>query len=418
MTPPRRLGDLTPPELATLLPELLLAGHLIDRAGMPHAISAFGLEGMRDIAIEEWMGASPVYTKRMQRALGFEGDSVEVIFKGMQLDVGAPPQFMDFRYVVHDHDRGEFHLDHCGALMDVEPMGDDFVVAMCHDIEDPTFDATAIATNVRAQVRPVHRPPRTPADRHPHCAWTVTIAADHDPLPIPAIAERMGRTHAARAPLTAIDPTEEGRTDYAGPLLDDLRFADWAPSALVRTAEEVCLQGHLLALSYQEALRARGADDDQVRSIARKQLAGIAGLTSERLRAALALPADLDGAAQVLLLHPALLPAAYVDVTVTLDDRLVLRLGRGDGATADGAWPSLIDADHTGPLDALLRGVDARLRADVLAADDDALVVEVVTDDEPAPEADEVALTRFSTGATFAFADRGTPVEIGLSPRG
>lgn len=414
MIHPRPLSGLTPPELAVLLPELLLAGHLIDRAGMPHAISAFGLEGMRDIAIEEWMGASPVYTKRMQRALGFEGDSVEVIFKGMQLDVGAPPQFMDFRYVVHDHDRGEFHLDHCGALMDVEPMGDDFVVAMCHDIEDPTFDATAIATNVRAQVRPVHRPPRTPADRHPHCAWTVTIAADHDPLPIPPIAGRMGATRAAQVELTPIDPAEPGLTDYAGPLLDDLRFADWAPSALVRTAEEVAVQCHLLSLSFAEAVRARAADEDAVRTIARKQLAGIAGLTAERLRAALDLPADLDGAAQVLLLHPVLLPAAYVDVTVALDDRLVLTLGRGDGATADGAWPSLIDADHLEPLDALLRGVDPHLRADVLDDGADALVVEVVTDDAPAREADEVALTRFSTGADFAFADRGTPVEIGL----
>ena len=74
-----------------LVPEYLLAGHLIDRAGMPHVIGAFGRDVMRDIAIEEWMGASPVYTQRMQRALGFEGDSVETIFKGMQIDVGAPP---------------------------------------------------------------------------------------------------------------------------------------------------------------------------------------------------------------------------------------------------------------------------------------------------------------------------------------
>ena len=53
-----------------------------------------------------------------------------------------------------------------------------------------------------------------------------------------------------------------------------------------------------------------------------------------------------------------------------------------------------------------------------VAADADALVVEVVTDDEPAPECSEVALTRFSTGADFAFADRGTPVHIGApAPR-
>ncbi|MDN5745822.1 MAG: hypothetical protein L0H31_11945, partial [Nocardioidaceae bacterium] len=93
----------------------------------------------------------------------------------LQLDIGAPPQFMDFRYTVHDRWHGEFRLDHCGALMDVEPMGPDYVRGMCHDIEDPTFDATAIATNPHAQVRPIHRPPRVPADRAPHCAWTVAI---------------------------------------------------------------------------------------------------------------------------------------------------------------------------------------------------------------------------------------------------
>ena len=130
---------------------------------------------MLQIAIEEWAGASPIYTRRMQKALQYSGDDVITIFKGLQFDIGAPPQFMDFRYTVHDRWHGEFHLDHCGALLDVEPMGDDYVQGMCHDIEDPTFDATAVATNPRAQVRPIHRPPRRPADRKPHCAWTVTI---------------------------------------------------------------------------------------------------------------------------------------------------------------------------------------------------------------------------------------------------
>ena len=89
--------------------------------------------------------------------------------------IGAPPQFMDFRYSLEDPWHGRFELAHCGALMDVEPMGPDYVRSMCHDIEDPTFDATALATNPYAQVRPIHRPPRVPADRHPVCAWTVII---------------------------------------------------------------------------------------------------------------------------------------------------------------------------------------------------------------------------------------------------
>jgi hypothetical protein len=54
---------------------------------------------------------------------------------------------MDFRLPVIDEHHGEFWLDHCGALMDVEPMGDEYVHTMCHTIEDPTFDATAMATS-------------------------------------------------------------------------------------------------------------------------------------------------------------------------------------------------------------------------------------------------------------------------------
>ncbi|MGZ8801710.1 MAG: hypothetical protein ACXWZL_03570, partial [Mycobacterium sp.] len=170
-----RYAALSREELATLVPELLLIGQLIDRSGMAWCISSFGREEMLQIAIEEWAGSSPLYTKRMQKALEYEGVDIITIFKGLQLDIGAPPQFMDFRYTVHDRWHGEFHLDHCGALLDVEPMGEDYVQGMCHDIEDPTFDATALATNRKTQVRPIHRPPRTPSDRHPHCAWTVII---------------------------------------------------------------------------------------------------------------------------------------------------------------------------------------------------------------------------------------------------
>ena len=165
---------------------------------MAWCISAFGREEMAQIAVEEWASSSPVYTRRMQRALGYAppvegGGDVVTIFKGLQLDIGAPPQFMDFRYTVHDPRHGEFHLDHCGALMDVEPMGPDYVRSMCHDIEDPTFDATAVASNPKAQVRPIHRPPRSAssiaADRRPHCAWTVIIDESHPEVaPIPALA--------------------------------------------------------------------------------------------------------------------------------------------------------------------------------------------------------------------------------------
>lgn len=412
MTSGPGLDRLSREQLARLVPEYLLAGHLIDRAGMPHLIGAFGRDGMRDIAIEEWMGASPVYTRRVQQALGFEGDSVETIFKGMQIDVGAPPQFMDFRFVVQDHDHGEFWLDHCGALMDVEPMGPDYVKAMCHDIEDPTFDATATASNPRAQVRPVHRPPRVPSDRSPHCAWTVTIADDHPAVPVPEQAKAMAVTRAATLELAPVDPDDPGRHDYSGPLLADLDFADWSASALRRITDEVCLQGHLLALAFRAAVAARTALPEDAVDFGRHQFTGVAGVAAERFRDALGLAPTLEGAATLLGLHPGLLPYGYVRCDVDLGDRLTVRIGRDTGAMADGAWPSLLDADHLGPLDAIVRVLDDRFRCQPVEDDDAGLVVEVVRGAEPAPESDDVLLTRFSTGAAFAFEDRGTPVEL------
>src|SRR5690349_7027742 len=324
-----RYASLSHDQLVTLVPELLLMGQMIDRSGMAWCISSFGREEMLQIAIEEWMASSPIYTKRMQRALNYEGVDVVTIFKGLQLDIGAPPQFMDFRYTVHDRWHGEFQLDHCGALLDVEPMGEDYVRGMCHDIEDPTFDATALATNRRAQVRPVHRPPRVPADRNPHCAWTVVIDESHPEVGFIPELEIVGRTRAAATELDPIDETEPGQADYSGPLLSDFDFGAFSHSALVRLADEVCLQMHLLNLSFVIAVGARaGADQALATEICTKQLIGVAGLAAERIHRALELPDGIGGAVEMLRLHPLLNPAAYVDAEFGPDTG---RLGRSPG---------------------------------------------------------------------------------------
>ncbi|MFE7799954.1 hypothetical protein [Nocardia sp. NPDC057440] len=432
--------------LAALLPELLLCGQLIDRSGLPHAIAAFGRDGMTAIAIEEWQLASPVYTRRMQRALGFVGDDVATIFKGLQLDIGAPPQFMDFRFRVEDRDHGEFWLDHCGALMDVEPMGEDFVVAMCHTIEDPTFDATALATNAHARIRPIHRPPRRPADRHPMCAWTVTIDPANAAPPAPRNAELVAASAAAGIELGAIDTDDEGRADYRGPLLSDLRFADFSKSALVRIADEVCLQHHLLTLGFMIAVRSRlGADAASASAadtasggacgvaavtgggnaaggpsegggamrLGRKHFTGIAGISSERIRAALGLGADPAALAEVLRLHPAWNPLPYTGVEITqTSDAVLLRIPHRSDAVADRAWPAMIDPDHLAPLDAMARGVNPRFVTRVVATDAHGWTVEMALAPQPFREATEVTLTRYSTGASFTFTDRGIPLPL------
>ena len=400
--PQSRYGALSRAELAVLVPELLLIGQLIDRSGMAWCIQSFGRSEMLQIAIEEWAGASPLYTRRMQRALGYSGDDIITIFKGLQLDIGAPPQFMDFRYTVHDRWHGEFHLDHCGALLDVEPMGPDYVQGMCHDIEDPTFDATAVATNARAQVRPIHRPPRLPADRQPHCAWTVIIDESYpEAQSIPAL-DIVARTRAAGWELAPIDPSEEGSADYSGPLLSDIDFGAFSHSALVRIADEVCLQMHLLNLSFGIAVRARAKDNTELAiSIRTKQLTGIAGVAAERIRRALKLPADIDGLTEVLRMHPLLNPAGYVIAEIA-DGRLHVH---ASPAYDDDAWISLCSPTSTGPLQAIATAVDAHIAVRVEGTDTD-WTAEFEQTDTATKVSPEVEVTKFSLGATFEFQPR------------
>jgi hypothetical protein len=396
-----RYTRLSRQELAVLVPELLLIGHMIDRSGMAWCIKEFGHEEMLQIAIEEWAGASPIYTKRMQRALNFEGDDVPTIFKGVQLDIGAPPQFMDFRYTVHDRWHGEFQLDHCGALLDVEPMGDKYVRGMCHDIEDPTFDATAAAVNPRAQMRPIHRPPRTPSDRHPHCAWTVIIDESYpEAVNIPAV-EVIRETNAATWELGPVDRSDEGQADYSGPLVSDLDFGGYSHSALVRMADEVCLQMHLLNLSFALAVRARAANLRLAVAINTQQLIGLAGLGAERIHRALDLPGGIEGALRVFELHPLLNPAGYV-VAETESGRLVVHRS---SAHDDGAWISLCSPESVQPLQAIATAVDPHIHVTISGTDTD-WTAELAESDTAAVELPEVMIAKVSKGSTFQFESR------------
>lgn len=397
-----RFASLSREQLAVLVPELLLIGQLIDRSGMGWCIKPFGHSGMLEIAIEEWMGASPVYTKRMQKALKFEGDDVVTIFKGMQLDVGAPPQFMDFRYTVHDRWHGEFHLDHCGALLDVEPMGDDYVRGMCHDIEDPTFDATAAATNRRTQIRPIHRPPRAPADRHPHCAWTVIIDESYPEIMDHPITDLIRRTRAARTELAPIDVDDGGQSDYSGELVSDVDFARFSHSALVRIADEICVQMHLLNLSFVIAVGKRAGTDIALASkICTNQLTGIAGIAAERIHRALGLPGGIGGAIRTLELHPMFNPAAYVTADFGPDSVEVHR----SAAHEDGAWVALAGPSSVRPLHAAVAAVDPHLDVEVTGSDAD-WTARVIETDAAAKELPEVSVVRVSGGSTFVFAPR------------
>ena len=406
MTTDSRYASLTRDQLATLVPELLLIGQLIDRSGMAWCISAFGREEMAQVAVEEWASSSPVYTRRMQQALGYApstpgGGDVVTIFKGLQLDIGAPPQFMDFRYTVHDPWHGEFHLDHCGALMDVEPMGPDYVRSMCHDIEDPTFDATAVASNPRAQVRPIHRPPRASADRaadrRPHCAWTVIIDESYPEVaPIPALSV-VAASRAATPPAGADRPGRRG----AGRLRRSARLRPGLHGVLAVRPGAHRRRGVPPDAPPQPGLpdrRARPRDLAGAGHRHRHQAAG-----RDRRRRGRADPPRPRHATSLdtLRLHPLLNPAAYVDASFSSSAVSV----SGGPADEDGGWITLCGPGSVRPLQAAVRAVDPHLDVEVTGTDT-AWTATVVRRAEPAPDFDEVAVTRISTGATFAFEPR------------
>lgn len=401
----RTLGELSRAELATVGREYMLFGHLLNRAALPQVHLQVGPEAREAVAIEEWMGASPVYTRRMQRALGFGGTGVETIFKGFQLDVGFPHQYMDVRYRLESADRGVFWLQSCGALLEVEQYGEGAVISMCHHIEDPTFDASAVATNPRARCRPVHRPPRLPAGRVPHCEWEVFVDPAADPIQEIAITQQVGRSRLASFAFPAVAADAGGGLDdYAGAFVPDLRLEHLSRGALLRACREFLVQNHLLVRSLMISVASR-AGEEMARRIGLAQWIGAASVGARRLHRALGTAGDgVDAIAATLALHPAFVPG-YSGVRVR-GDRIVLEdapaLAEGDAWS----WPALLAEGAHPALDATVQGVNPRARCVPTTPEGGERLAWriVVADDapeaEPPPEAMMVANT---TTAAFAF---------------
>lgn len=414
--PDFELSHLSRDALAILGREYMLSGQLQDRSAMPMVLGQLGVESRIGIAIDEWMSASPIYSARMQRALQFSGNDIGTLFKNLQLDIGFSHSYMHVGYRLETEKYGEFWLDCCGALMDVEPFGEDMVRGMCHDIEDPTFDATAAATNPLIKIRPIHRPPRQPADREPHCRWKVFIddAPDAKPFEMHPNLAVVGASKLADVPLVdpGVGPDPDGRPDYHDDFDPEFTLEDLSHRALVLTVQEFAVQCHVLCRSFLLTVAQR-LGDAEARTVADIQWTGIAGLTAERLRTAMHVEGDDAAAiAKLFQLHPSFHPRSYVDTAVTvLDERRVLVALRTSPAFAEGdrySWMAQLGPNPHPALDAIARVGNPKARAHPVGRGDHHLAWEVVIDPQadPAPESEPVALTRLSTGATAVNAPR------------
>lgn len=420
--PDLELADLSRAALGRLGREWLLHGHMQDRVGVPMVMDlGADRERTEQVAIEEWMAASPIYSVRMQEALRFGTGDVPAIAKNLQLDIGAPPEFMDFQVEVIDEHHGAFHLPHCGALLDVEPMGDDWVRGMCHTIEDPTFDATGAATNRKVRFRPNHRPPRVPADQQPHCSWRIDVDPANDELedhPNRAIVED---SLLGRLPVTALHDKASaepgGWADYSGDFETDFQLEDLSHAALQVVLDEVAIQSHLLMRGLLLSVSQRYGPE-AVADVGPRVLVGVGNLTAERLTSAMGITSDgtpeggAEALAKVLQVHPVLHPAAYVRRRVERRGATV-RLALLDAPIwhegDDHTWLAGLEApDEAGlrALDSLARPVEPRASFHVARpAADELFAYEATVDPDasPAAEQPEATLARFSGGSTFTF---------------
>jgi hypothetical protein len=50
----------------------------------------YGADAVKELAIQEWVGSSPIYGERLRQIMAIEGDGITAIFKVLQLDPGFP----------------------------------------------------------------------------------------------------------------------------------------------------------------------------------------------------------------------------------------------------------------------------------------------------------------------------------------
>jgi hypothetical protein len=413
------LSHLSRARLAQLGREYMAAAQFNSRTGYAALRINHGDAAYKQVAIDNWMAASPIYTRRMQRAMGFSGQSdVATIFKGLQLECGLSHQYFNAHFEVSAADSGRFWLQSCGPLLETEPRGEEAVKVMCHDIEDPTFDATAIATNPRARMRPVHRPPRLSADQAPHCEWRVFIDADAEPLHEPEVTKQLQQSVLARLAIArpAEDAHAPGMAYYSGAVHEQLHLEQLSHAALVVVCKELALQNHLLIKGLAmvvERLCGRAA----AQAVLEFQMIGSAWVMGERLSRWVGQDrGGIDAVIDVLSVHPLFQPMEYQAVAIRKADErsaiLELQPSPAQGDHQFLSWLSLLDMGFSDGLAALVQGVDRRARCQPIAAGAAQWKIEIAEDGEVAQEPLAVQIAKGTVLYQTRFEDRVQLLEV------
>jgi hypothetical protein len=322
------LAALSRAGLARLCREYQMLSMFHDRAWMPHVATVGGQPATVTMADGEWMGSSPIYTRRNLANVGATGDTVESIFKGIQLDIGGPDHFLDFRFEVISDDEGIFWTEFCGPhdhLRRLTANDPGTVQLMCHDMEDHTFDATFGATNPKARCEPIFRPPRPDEFTGHHCRWRLFIDHDADgALPENPSLAFLESTRAAGFQFGLADSAEPGGLDdYSGPLLEWFRLEEFSHAFLVRQAKEYAMDNHLLMRAAYWTASENWGDEFLIETLPQHRAAFAGGLAT-RLCDAMHIEGNgLEAIAKLLQVDPVHVPD-YSDVRIELRDEAIL----------------------------------------------------------------------------------------------
>lgn len=396
--------------------EYMLFAHLHDRGIMPLVGSRFGGKAITELALDEWMGASPIYNRRNRQQLAISGDGVSAILKTLQLDPGFPHQYMDVHYELVDESLGYFWLGLCGAFQDVLANSGGRaapIIQICHHMEDPTFDATVMAVNPRARCRPEHRPPLQIGHTGATCRWRVFIGDEPGAVDEREITRRVARSRAARFrfPEPRGEPAD-GLSDYAGPFRADFVLEDLDQPTLARQCKEFALDTHLLMrAAFLSIAEHRGPDVAQ--QLACEHWWAVAPVSVQRVRAALRIEGD-DMAAilKTLQVDPAF-PHDYVKMGFELLDARRGRVWIEDcEAFAPGepeAWLALLEDPEQPGFDAAVAAVNPRARCRPAAAGHPsglAWEIEIDPAASPREESPMARAVRHSNASSFVFRSR------------
>ncbi len=316
--PDLQLTDFDHSLLAAYGREIMLANHIHDRSALMPVAMQFGMTAQTDVACDEWMSSSPIYNVRNRRFLNITGDDVSVALKSLQVDIGAPHNFLNFHYDLVSGEEGYFWTSTCGPYLHVRAISnadEALETQICHHMEDPTFDATVMAVNPLMRCRPVYRPPYidTPVPEKGPCKWQVAIQRDIGLVEDCPNLDKVQRSLAANFEFSQPVLNGDGLPDYSGAFQRDFCLEDLDHAKLALLCKEFML--HVLLLNYAcYTAIAERFGEDKVEPIEREQWAHLAPITVYRLRRTFGIEGDDMGAIlKVLQLNP-FLPQEYFSV--------------------------------------------------------------------------------------------------------